>query len=133
MKPLANILLSLLFFFSAGFISFNFLGLCLNDGQLLITEPCEWLRWLELALSISVTAFAFTYMVYIYRRLWRREVKGIFTLVYDPESKTASHMTNIQLELVQQLLQQIIIDEGVRNATELKAKEPAGGSPGADN
>jgi hypothetical protein len=43
-------------------------------------------------------------------------MKGMFTLTYDTETNVAAHMTNMNLAIVQQLLQQIIIEEGVKNA-----------------
>jgi len=39
---------------SSIFIAYNFIGLCLNDGELLVTEPVGWLRWFEMVLSVFI-------------------------------------------------------------------------------
>jgi len=41
------LIISILFTATAGFMAFNFWGLCLNEGELLIVEPVAWVRWLE--------------------------------------------------------------------------------------
>jgi len=50
------ILLLILLAWSTSFIAFNFWGLCLNEGEFLITEPIAWLRTLELILSVFIAS-----------------------------------------------------------------------------
>lgn len=60
-KATLRFVASLLFLWASGFIAWNFYGLCLHSGELVIAEPVTWVRWFEFGLACLITIYALVY------------------------------------------------------------------------
>ena len=69
MKAKIGLIVSCLLLWASAFIQWHFIRLCLEDGEVYITEPVVWLRWFEMGLNSLIVITAFVALVFFWYEL----------------------------------------------------------------